>query len=86
VPTGTADGGVFWAVAASSSGDMWAVGTDYNNLDAPLISRWDGAAWSQVTAPSGTDAALLDVAFVPGSEEAWAVGGDADGSMILHHT
>lgn len=86
VPPGTADPGVFWALAASSSGDMWAVGTDYSNPDQPLVSHWDGAAWTQVTAPSGTDAALLDVAFVPGSEEAWAVGGDADGSMILHHT
>jgi hypothetical protein len=85
VPPGTADSGVFWALAMSSSGDMWAVGTDYSNLDAPLISHWNGTSWSQDAAPSGPDAALLDVTFVPGSEEAWAVGGDADGSMILHH-
>ena len=85
VSPGTVDAGVFWALAASSSGDMWAVGTDYSDLDEPLISHWDGAAWTQVAAPSGTDAALLDVTFVPGSEEAWAVGGDASGSMILHH-
>jgi hypothetical protein len=84
VPPGTADGGVFWALAASATGDMWAVGTDYSNPDLPLTSHWDGAAWTQVAAPMGTDAALLDVTFVPGSEEAWAVGGDADGSMILH--
>ena len=86
VAPGTADGGVFWAVAASSTGDMWAVGTDYSNPDQPLVCHWDGAAWSQVAAPSGTDAALLDVTFVPGSEEAWAVGGDASGAMILRHT
>ena len=85
VPPGTADGGVFWALAASASGDMWAVGTDFSNPDEPLISHWDGSVWTRAEAPMGTDAALLDVAFVPGSEEAWAVGGDADGSMILHH-
>src|SRR5262249_1688708 len=57
VPAGTAHGGVFWSVAASSTGAMWAVGTDYTNLDAPLISHWDGSAWTQTAAPSGTDAA-----------------------------
>jgi hypothetical protein len=42
-------------VAAQSAGSAWAIGSDYaadSTHEAPVIERWNGAAWSLITSPS----------------------------------
>src|SRR5437762_10908806 len=50
-PGGGAYGSSLSGVAVVSASDVWAVGStgDYS----PLILRWNGSAWSTVSAPSG---------------------------------
>lgn len=50
------------AVAAVSSNDVWAAGYyRANNSDHALMLHWDGAQWSQVTAPDVGEIADLQV-------------------------
>jgi hypothetical protein len=61
-------------VAASSSDDVWAVGSTGSRS---IIEHWNGAAWKTQKSPnpsaSGNDNVLLDVAAVS-AQEVWAVG------------
>jgi hypothetical protein len=45
-----------------------------------LVLHWDGARWLRVAAP-GTG--LSEVAIVPGSRQAWAVGGSYLGKRLV---
>jgi hypothetical protein len=57
------------AVAATSSDDVWAVGSydDTPNHEQTLIEHWDGVAWSIVPSPNLQNAsnALYGIASVP---------------------
>jgi hypothetical protein len=62
-------------VAARNDQDAWGVGSytfDKKKWHS-LIEHWDGSTWSRVAAPTGPP--LWSVATVPGTSEAWAVGG-----------
>jgi Carboxypeptidase regulatory-like domain len=76
-------------VSAASPNDVWAVGARV--LESPwgnpvwdtLAEHWDGASWTRVTAlPVGQ--VLLGVDAVA-ANDAWAVGGDDYGPMIVHY-
>jgi hypothetical protein len=69
-----------WAVDATSSNDVWAVGSSYaegTGFPRSVILHWDGERWSRV--PSPDVRMLTDVAAVS-RNDAWAVGGE----RILH--
>jgi hypothetical protein len=51
-PGGSAPYDTLYAVAATSAGNAWAVGTyDSGTTAGTLILHWDGATWTQVTSP-----------------------------------
>ncbi len=66
-------------ISADSGSDAWAVGSENaeaNGVGAkPVIDHWNGAAWSQVTAPAtaGNTASLAAVS-ASSATDAWAVG------------
>ena len=68
------------AVSAISSNNVWAVGeysTGGNLTNNTLVEHWNGSAWKVVASPSPESYnTLYAVAFVPGSNHLWAVGGD----------
>ena len=75
-PTG--QNAVLEGVTAPSDGNAWAVGYSNaapNGLGAKMvIDHWNGAAWSQVTAPAITGSADLLAVNSSGTNDAWAVG------------
>lgn len=85
VSPGTTGRGALDGIAASSPSDMWAVGMDGEQPNATFFLHWDGVAWTHVTGPSSSFPTLRAVTTVPASSEAWAVGYDADGTIILHY-
>lgn len=78
------------AVDASEPNDVWAVGrTSSFTGDRPLVLRYDGTAWSEVTLPSDVTGVLTGVeALAP--DDVWVVGttGDAatatNRALVLH--
>ncbi len=84
VPSPVTDGELF-AVSASSTNDMWAVGNDYSGSDHPLTEYWNGTQWSIVPNPMGNKIAGLNgvVDLSPG--DAWAVGGASDTGPLIEH-
>jgi hypothetical protein len=71
------------AVSASSADNAWAVG--YFKA-ATLALHWNGHTWKQFMTPQAGQGDLLqDVAVIPGSGRAWAVGDTTDvGTLMLH--
>jgi hypothetical protein len=68
-------------VAASSTGDVWAVGTDYAN-GGPVALRNDGDAW--VASDTGvTEAVELSSVDADSQGNVWAVGGDGVDPVVL---
>src|SRR5579863_10434591 len=66
-----------YAVAAVSSNDVWAVGSDLNasNETQTLILHWDGTSWSVVQSPNvGPYANELLAVTAVSSNDVWAVG------------
>jgi hypothetical protein len=63
------------AVTAVAANDVWAVGTAQtaSGVFQTLTEHWDGAAWSIVASPAGTQAEL-DTAAAVSSNDVWAVG------------
>src|SRR5207253_6461011 len=69
-------------VAATSSKDVWAVGTDHVDLpEGPalvtLIEHWDGSAWRVVSSPnpySGSARNALNSVTAVNRNNIWAVG------------
>jgi hypothetical protein len=83
-----ADNGLF-DVAATSSGNAWAVGS-YGSLsrpDPPLVEQWNGKAWKILPSSNFPDGVLFGVAAIS-SADAWAVGSYSNGTntqnLILH--
>src|SRR4051812_12765874 len=61
-------------IAALSRVDVWAVGAYLAWPYRPLITHWDGSAWSTVTVPDLPGAAVLrDISAISPSD-IWAVG------------
>jgi hypothetical protein len=87
VPSPHRAGVKLYGVSASSLTQAWAVGDIYSPR-TPIIYRWNGAAWRQVSSGSVPDSSLRDVAAIS-DNDVWAVGyqenGDAgDLTVILH--
>jgi hypothetical protein len=75
--------------AFSSATDGWAVGARFSpSLGGyrALIEHWDGSGWTLATPGPGPDVdqRLRDVATVPGTQQAWAVGNVGINGMIEH--
>ena len=66
-------------VSVRSATDAWAVGEYSPHAGKPYVDsrswvlHWNGTAWSRLQAPAGTG--LNAIAVVPGTRDAWAVGG-----------
>jgi hypothetical protein len=93
--TGAPLGIRLYAVAATSSGDVWAVGEKDNNpsTEEPLETatlHWDGANWSEVPSPNvGTGGSYLRGVEAISPTDAWALGGygpitGAKQTLVLH--
>jgi hypothetical protein len=69
-------------VAARSASDVWAVGSylQPSGRTRSLALHWNGARWSRVATPGP---GLTEVAMVPGSKQAWAVGGSYLGKRLI---
>ena len=88
-------GDTFYAVAATSTNDVWAVGSLTNTNDfrisLTLIEHWNGSRWSVVSSPSpGTGTNELFGVVAISSNDAWAVGhfgnsNSAADSMLAEH-
>jgi hypothetical protein len=66
--------GFLSAVAASSSRNAWAVGTNTTSSNVRTLAvHWNGASWKRVTTPSPFNSQLTGVAAISASN-AWAVG------------
>jgi hypothetical protein len=74
---------VLTAVAATSTGNAWAVGYTRESFKT-LIVRWNGTAWKKV--PSPTHGSLSELAGVAAtsSRNAWAVGDNESALILLH--
>lgn len=71
---GGVHGSYLQGVAASGSSSAWTVGYySTGNTTKPLIERWTGRGWVQVTSPNPGDARLKAVTAA-GASSAWAVG------------
>lgn len=88
-------GDTFFAVTATSTNDVWAVGsltnTDNFQISSTLIEHWNGSKWSVVSSPSpGTGINELFGVAAISSNDVWAVGhfGNANSvtdSMLAEH-
>jgi hypothetical protein len=69
-------------VAARSANDVWAVGSFRTSSGSTrsLVLHWNGTRWSRMAAPGP---GLGEVAIVPGSRQAWAVGGSYLGKRLI---
>jgi hypothetical protein len=68
------------AVAAASSGDVWAVGTTGHYSGEFLIRRWNGLRWTRTAGSTQKITAGLSAISVRSATDIWAVGvhqGDA---------
>lgn len=91
-PNAPMDWNRLYGVAATSSDDVWAVGTSQDVAYVPLrtlIQHWDGTAWSIVPSPSpGSVVNELRAVAAVSADDAWAVGFCAgwyrSSTLILH--
>jgi hypothetical protein len=77
-PGGSARSNILYGVAATSPGNVWAVGY-YSSGTAfqTLIVRWNGTSWSQVPSPDPGGTAsphILNGVVATSAGNAWAVG------------
>jgi len=74
-PAGPSSRNVFFAVAATSTSNAWAVGQYGGVPESSLIERWNGSAWLQAPSPdpSAVQNELHGVAAISAGN-AWAVG------------
>ena len=65
---------VWAAVSARTDSDAWAIAI--GSRTTPLIARWNGTAWSQVTGPTVTGAIspVPDAVSASSASDAWLVG------------
>ena len=77
VPSPRKAGAKLFGISASSLTQAWAVGDIYSPL-TPIIYRWNGAAWRQVSPGTVPHSSLRDVAAIS-DNDVWAVGYQEDG-------
>lgn len=64
------------SVRAVSAHDIWAVGSAFRGVEQrALVERYDGTAWTQVTAPAPGSSSVLNSVRPVSANDAWAVGG-----------
>src|SRR4051794_9013350 len=79
-PNPGANGNYLQAAAATSSGDVWAVGARINAghfYQRPLVIHWNGARWTTLPAPSApgcTGHSYLTAVTALSATQAWATG------------
>jgi hypothetical protein len=78
--TGFSVTGSLSAVAASSPGNAWAVGSTGTTA---LTAHWNGKAWTNVRNPAPRSAGLAGVAVIS-ANDAWAVGSAGNGPLSMH--
>jgi hypothetical protein len=72
------------SVSTSSADNAWAVGFSGYGTWA-VAWHWNGHSWKQVMTPQlGPVNSLQDVAVIPRSGGAWAVGSTNHGTLMLH--
>jgi hypothetical protein len=83
VPTPNLDQSRFYAAAALSPNNVWAVGSYNDASPESLIARWNGTAWVQVSSPN---AGALYGLSAASPNDIWAVGSGVTtpGNGILH--
>ena len=77
----------FSQVAAISSSDVWAVGSEATpSGEAPLLANWNGTQWNTVQAPvpSGTQINQLAAAAALPTGTLWAVGRSDNADLIIN--
>ena len=72
VATPPADGDL-WAVAATGSDNVWAVGSVSGHA---LVEHWDGTSWQVMPAPAG--AGTLESVAVDKTGDVWAASSASD--------
>jgi hypothetical protein len=72
-------------IAGASSSDVWTVGVIYSDgsQSSGVVERWDGGAWSYVTAPAIAGSVSLDDVVALPNGEVWIVGTGGK-NRILH--
>jgi hypothetical protein len=71
----------FYGSAASSSTDVWAVGSFYNGrTDSARIEHWNGSTWAVTPSPR-IGSSYLQEAVTLSPSDAWAVGYAVPGSV-----
>jgi hypothetical protein len=88
--TGTGSQGILLDVSSDAPGDAWAAGVvipSGNSGLAPLITRWNGTAWSQVALPASAltllgPAGLIGAVSAASPRNVWAF---AESSVWLHY-
>lgn len=71
-----------YGVASVSATDAWAVGYYSNsaNIYQPLLERWNGTTWNQVSGPPFSFGGLRGVSVIA-ANDIWAVGASIDLSL-----
>jgi hypothetical protein len=83
--TASLPSGQLFGVAATSTGNAWAVGQA--DTGKTIILRWNGMAWTQVPSPTPKGGGALYAVAATSASNAWAVGGNdgpPDKTEILH--
>jgi hypothetical protein len=88
-PDGTQN--LLFAVDGVSNSDVWAIGgvghDGYGgDVVAPLVLRWNGSAWSEVTIPASSQFSITRVEDVVtvAANDVWIVGTAFDRAMLQH--
>jgi len=80
---------VLFSTSAIKSTDVWAVGQYTKGTFAKTFTmNWNGSAWSTVVSPNvgPNDSFLNAVTRIPGTTNAWAVGGTSNSDHSNHQT
>jgi len=74
------------AVAARTSGDIWAVGTVRSDtITRNLIQHWDGTQWTIVPSPNQSSSAdALNAVAIVSATDVWAAGDYAEANDWAH--
>jgi len=86
-PNSSANTNILFGVAATSSSDVWTVGTyyDQNFTAQSLIEHWDGSAWTTSSSPNlGSTGNQLNAIAAVAANTAWAVGFFTDDNFIAN--
>jgi hypothetical protein len=82
-------GNYLYAVSATSSGEVWAVGHYLGNMERTLTMRWNGSQWNIISSPNnGQLSNNLRGVSVVSPTDVWAVGfyfsNNVDRTLTLH--